>query len=38
MATNSSFLWTIEPLWQYDTFWTIGKLSSTVFYDNGDAW
>ena len=23
---NSSFLWTIEPLWEYDTFWTIGKL------------
>ena len=31
---NSSFLWTIEPLWQYDTFWTIGKLSSDMVGDN----
>ena len=29
-GSNSSFLWTIEPLWEYDTFWTIGKLSSTI--------
>ena len=27
-ATNSSFFWTSEPLWEYDTFLTIGKLSS----------
>jgi hypothetical protein len=33
-GTNSSFLWTIEPLWQYDTFWTIGKLSSDMPGDN----
>ena len=33
-GTNSSFLWTIEPLWQYDTFWTIGKLSSDQPGDN----
>ena len=29
-GTNSSFFWTIEPLLQYDTFWTIGKLSSDM--------
>ena len=29
-GTNSSFFWSIEPLWQYDTFWTIGKLSSDM--------
>ena len=29
-----SFLWAIEPLWQYDTFWTIGKLSSDMPGDN----
>ena len=33
-GTNSSFLWAIEPLWQYDTFWTIGKLSSDMPGDN----
>ena len=33
-GTNSSLLWTIEPLWQYDTFWTIGKLSSDMPGDN----
>ena len=33
-GTNSSFLWTIEPLWEYDTFWTIGKLSSDEPGDN----
>ena len=27
-GNNSSFLWTVEPLWEYDTFLTIGKLSS----------
>ena len=34
---NSSFLWTIEPLWEYDTFWTIGKLSSDEPGEN-PAW
>ena len=31
---NSSFSYTLEPLWQYDTFWTIGKLSSDMVGDN----
>ena len=26
-ANNSSLLWSIEPMLEYDSFWTIGKLS-----------
>ena len=33
-GNNNSLFWAIEPLWQYDTFWTIGKLSSDMPGDN----
>ena len=27
-ATNSSFFWAVFPMYEYDTFWTIGKASA----------